>query len=336
MLWIVALLSVVVVSVLHTTWIDLVIVKSYGDRIQAHYLAVAGIEKAEALLYQDAQDRSHSDVNHHAKLYNDPQDFQASSFGRGEFTVVRRGRQDEGGGIIYGVSDEESRLNANVASSNELMQLPDMTADVMASIVDWRSGTNVSLPGGAEAPYYESLDPPYEPRNASYQTVRELLMVKGVTPELLLGEDSHQDGFLPTTAISGNDLADTGEHACDMDAGWAGLMTVDSYDNNVSGAGQKRVDIQTANQNALIAVPGITPEIARAIVGYRGQHPFHSIADLLDVTAPRRPNRGRRGTSDQSGGGSSGTSGPPVISEDLLMDIADDLTANRRQNETGL
>ncbi|MGH7979050.1 MAG: ComEA family DNA-binding protein, partial [Limisphaerales bacterium] len=53
-------------------------------------------------------------------------------------------------------------------------------------------------------------------------------------------------------------------------------------------------------------------------------------------TAPRRPNRGRRGTSDQSGGGSSGTSGPPVISEDLLMDIADDLTANRRQNETGL
>ena len=98
-------------------------------------------------------------------------------------------------------------------SSNELMQLPNMTSDVMASIVDWRSPTNVVLPGGAEASYYESLQPPYEPRNSACETVRELLMVKGVTPQLLLGEDVHQDGFLPTTAILGNDFPDTGNHA---------------------------------------------------------------------------------------------------------------------------
>jgi competence ComEA-like helix-hairpin-helix protein len=334
LLWIVALLSVVVVSVMHTTWIDLVIVKSYGDRIQAHYLALAGIEKAEALLYQDAQDRSHSVLNHHGKLYNDSQDFQNSSLGRGEFTIFRRGRQDEGGGILYGVSDEESRLDINVASSNELMQLPNMTSDVMASIVDWRSGTNSALPGGAEAPYYESLQPPYEPRNSAYETVRELLLVKGVTPELLLGEDSHQDGFLPTTAIVGNEFPDTGAHSCDVDAGWAGIMTVDSSDNNVSAAGQNRVDIQTADQNALVAVPGITPDIAQAIIAYRAQHPFQSVADLLDVTAPQSQDQGgAQGTSNQNGGNSSG---PTVISDDLLMDIADQLTANRRQSESGL
>ena len=56
-------------------------VKNYGDRIQAHYLALAGIEKTEALLYQDAQDRSHSMLNHHGKLYDDSQDFQNSSIG---------------------------------------------------------------------------------------------------------------------------------------------------------------------------------------------------------------------------------------------------------------
>ncbi len=337
LLWIVALLSVVVVSVMHTTWLDLVIVKSYGDRIQAHYLALAGIQKAEALLYQDAQDRSHSVVNHHGKLYNDSQDFQNSSLGRGEFTIFRRGRQDEGGGILYGVSDEESRLDINVASSNELMQLPNMTPDVMASIVDWRSSTNVVLPGGAEASYYESLQPPYEPRNSAYETVRELLMVKGVTPELLLGEDAHQDGFVPTTAIVGNDFPDTGNHACDVDAGWAGIVTVDSYDNNVSAAGQNRVNIQNADQNALIAVPGIAPDIAQAIIAYRSQHPFQSIADLLDVTAPQPTDQGSsQGGSNQNGGNSGQSSGSPVISDDLLMDIADGLTATRSRSESGL
>ncbi|HUA64640.1 MAG TPA: helix-hairpin-helix domain-containing protein [Alphaproteobacteria bacterium] len=340
LLWIVALLSVVVVSLMHTTWIDLVIVKNYGDRVQAHYLALAGIERAEALLYQDAQDRSHSDLNHHGKLYNDSQDFQNSSFGRGEFTIFRRGRQDEGGGILYGVADEESRLDVNVASSNELMQLPNMTPDVMASIVDWRSPTNVVLPGGAEATYYESLQPPYEPRNSAYETVRELLMVKGVTPELLLGEDAHQDGFLPTTAIIGNDFPDDGNHACDVDAGWAGILTVDSYDNNVSASGQNRVNIQTADQNALVAVPGITPDIAQAIIAYRSQHQFQSIADLLDVTAPQPPDQGAQGNSNQNGGNSSGqsgqSSGQTVISDDLLMEIADNLTANRSRSESGL
>jgi competence ComEA-like helix-hairpin-helix protein len=342
LLWIVALLSVVVVSVLHTTFIDLVIVKNYGDRVQAHYLALAGVEKAEALLYQDAQDRIHSALNHRGKLYDDSQDFQNSSLGRGEFTIFRRGRQDEGGGILYGVSDEESRLDINVASSNELMQLPNMTSDVMASIVDWRSPTNVVLPGGAQASYYESLQPPYEPRNSAYETVRELLMVKGVTPQLLLGGDIHQDGFLPTTAIIGNDFPDTANHASDVDAGWAGIMTADSNDNDVSAAGQRRVNIQTADQNALAEVPGITPGIAQAIITYRAQHQFQSIADLLDVTAPQPPDQGAGpGTSNQNGnpaqtGQSGQSSGPTVISDDLLMSIADQLTANRGRNESGL
>ena len=44
LLWCLALLSISVVGVLHTLRIDLLVVKNYGDRIQAHYLALAGIE----------------------------------------------------------------------------------------------------------------------------------------------------------------------------------------------------------------------------------------------------------------------------------------------------
>ncbi len=71
------------------------------------------------------------------------------------------------------------------------------------------------------------------------------------------------------------------------DLGWAGILTVDSSVKNVNAAGDGRVNIQTADEAALSAVHGITPQIARAIVAYRGQNRFQSIADLLDVTPPQ-------------------------------------------------
>src|SRR5262245_623565 len=57
LLWCVAILSVVVVGVLHRARIDLQVAKNYGDRIQAHYLALAGIERAKALIFEDAGKR---------------------------------------------------------------------------------------------------------------------------------------------------------------------------------------------------------------------------------------------------------------------------------------
>src|SRR5262252_8926633 len=63
LLWCLALLSIVVIGTLHSSRMDLTIVKNYGDRIQARYLALAGIEKAKALLYQDALDRKRAGKN---------------------------------------------------------------------------------------------------------------------------------------------------------------------------------------------------------------------------------------------------------------------------------
>ncbi len=71
LLWCLALLSLVVVGALHTARMDLLTGKNFGDKIQARYLALAGIEKAEALLYQNAQERSHSGKNHTGELYDD-------------------------------------------------------------------------------------------------------------------------------------------------------------------------------------------------------------------------------------------------------------------------
>ncbi len=331
MLWCLALLSVIVIGVLHTARLDLLVVKNYGDRIQAHYLALAGIEKAKALLYQNAKARSRNGKNHTGELYKDEQQFRDVRFGRGQFSVIRRGRQDEGGGIIYGVSDEESRLNINQATVDQFTNVLGMTPDIGAAIVDWRNDDNSPItPGGAKSDYYLSLQPPYLPRNGPFQTVRELLMVRGVTRELLMGQDFDQNGLLGGEGDGGDETSPDAQSSSLEDAGWSAMMTVDSSVNDVSAAGEDRVNIQTADQAALTGVSGITSGIARAIIAYRGQNQFKSVADLLDVTAPSQNRSG------QTNAPASGSSGPKVVSEDLLRDIADGLTAASDQKLPGL
>src|SRR5262245_27110393 len=187
LLWCLALLSVIVISVLHTARLDLIVQKNHGDRIQAHYLALAGIEKAKALLYHDLIERNQTRKNHTGNLYDAPADFRKVTLGRGEFSVFRPGRVDEAAEIIFGVSDEESRVNVNYAGVADLAKLPGMAPEISAAIIDWRDEDSNISPGGAEAEYYSTLRPPCLPRNGSILTVRELLMVRGISSDLLLG-----------------------------------------------------------------------------------------------------------------------------------------------------
>jgi DNA uptake protein ComE-like DNA-binding protein len=313
LLWCLVLLSLVVVGVLHTARMDLLTGKNYGDQIQARYLALAGIEKAEALLYHDAFDRSHTGKNHSGAFYDDPQQFREIEFGRGIFSVLRRARPDEGGGILYGVADEESRLNLNTADADALGKLPNLTPDIASAILGWRGQGN----SVAEREYYLSQRPPYQPRGGAFQTVRELLMVRGVSAALFFGRDIHQNGLLDAPAANASDF------------GWAEFLTVDSAEKNVNASGQSRVNLQNADETALSSVPGITPAIAHAIVAYRGQHRFQSIADLLDVTPPQNGRGGDFTQNNAAGGGS-------VISETLLADIADSVTVSSDDPVSGL
>ena len=346
LLWCLALLSVVVIGVLHTARMDLLVVKNYGDRIQAHYLAVAGIEKAKALIYQEARERSRSGRHHSGQLYDAPEQFRDVAFGRGQFRVFRHGREDEGGGMLYGISDEESRLNVNVASADELGKLYGMTPDVVAAIIDWRDEDNTVTPGGAELEYYASLQPPSLPRNGPLQTVRELLMVRGISRELLLGSDARQNG-LPGAEGDDREESSLGN----MDAGWASLLTVDSSVKDITASGGDRVNVQTADERSLTGVRGITSEIAKAIVAYRGQNQFKTLADLLDVTAAQNQNQlGRRSGGNTSGqdqsaapsnaqssdGSSSASTGAKVVSEQLLMEIGDDVTIQKGEDLAGV
>lgn len=94
----------------------------------------------------------------------------------------------------YGILVEESKINLNKADRHLLERLfkiilgySDIEAqDLAASVVDWRDKDSMlSTPlGSAEDSYYTFLRYPYECKDADFDCLAELLLVKGVTQEV--------------------------------------------------------------------------------------------------------------------------------------------------------
>lgn len=338
LLWTLALLAVVVTSVLYTARMELMVVKNHNDSIQAYYLAIAGAEKAKALIYHEAAERKRGAQHHSGSLYDSPRDFENIEFGRGSFRVIRQS-SEQGGKLAYGISDEESRLNVNNVGIEELQKLFGMTPEVAAAIVDWHDQDSNPSNGGAEQEYYASLRRPYLPRDANIQTARELLLVRGVTPDLLLGEDANQNGLLDPDEDDGTASGPPDNADGMLDHGWAGYLTFESTTQNITASGEDKIDVQSATETELTGIAGITPEIAKAIIAHREQNRLENIADLMDVAAPAPPGQQPQG-GNQPGNPQNrppqGSTGPKLINEDLFLSIADSVKTSPETARRGL
>lgn len=63
----------------------------------------------------------------------------------------------------------------------------DERSALVDAILDWTDSDNVARAYGAEEEFYQTLVPPRHCRNAPFETVEELLLVNGMTPDLLFG-----------------------------------------------------------------------------------------------------------------------------------------------------
>src|SRR5207247_2554528 len=89
-----------------------------------------------------------------------------------------------------------------------LVKLPNMTPDIAAAIVDWVDADTQPRQGGAENEYYSGLTPPYRTRNGPLDSIDELLLVRGVTPQLLYGSDLNRNGILDPEEDDGSGTFD--------------------------------------------------------------------------------------------------------------------------------
>jgi general secretion pathway protein K len=101
------------------------------------------------------------------------------------------------GHFSYRLSDEEARLNLNSSPPDRVSRLFEALGidkierdTIIGSIQDWRDPNEEYRLNGAESEdTYLKLPVPYRSKNANFDSVNELLQVKGVTPAMLEGAD---------------------------------------------------------------------------------------------------------------------------------------------------
>jgi len=110
------------------------------------------------------------------------------------------------GRLCFGLVDEASKLNLNMAasralvSSNQLIWLPQMTVDLTQAILDWVS-TNGT---GPTVNYYSMQQPPYQCKCDPFETVDELRLLYGADMDTLVGEDANRNGILDPNETDAN------------------------------------------------------------------------------------------------------------------------------------
>lgn len=75
---------------------------------------------------------------------------------------------------------------------------------IVDALVDWIDGDDRESDFGAENGYYRSLDPPYNCKNGPVEYLEELLLVAGITPELLFGS-AGTNGLAGYLTVYGDD-----------------------------------------------------------------------------------------------------------------------------------
>jgi type II secretory pathway component PulK len=169
-------------------------------------------------------------------------DYEAMPVGEGYFWVLQSNLEDDRD-YRYGLTDEAGKIDLNTASQEMLQKLPGMTAELAASIIDWRDTDSDVTAGGAEDEYYLLQPSPYHCKNAPFETVDEILLVKGASEDLLYGEDTNLNGLLDPQENDG-DVSEPPDNADGkLDRGFYDYVTVYSTEANVDSDGNTRINV---------------------------------------------------------------------------------------------
>ncbi|MDA1017843.1 MAG: type II secretion system protein GspK [Planctomycetota bacterium] len=228
---------------------------SYGRRVQGRVYAEAAIEFAAAQLESEDADAA-------PNYYHNPELFQAVLMKdsdyvrtRGRFSIVTAVENDPNSSRIrFGLVNESSKLNLNTLLQLELseeevrdvlMKFPNMTEDIADSIMDWIDDDDEAREFGNESEYYAGLSTPYAPRNGPLESLDELLMVAGVTQELLFGEDGNRNGLLDPNENDGSATPPIDNEDDVLQVGWVEYFTVHAKESNLRSDGSPKIHVNS-------------------------------------------------------------------------------------------
>lgn len=158
---------------------------AFRDNFKATVLARAAVQAARGTLQQDFLKDKQAN-----QFFDAPTDLWA--------LPVRD--YPLGDGLLTAqIEDERGKLNLNdlaaggdpiakktkVQRVKRLFELLQINPDLVDAIVDWMDQDEKPEPAGAESLYYQTLRPSYRAANAPLQTLLELRLIKGMTPEVI-------------------------------------------------------------------------------------------------------------------------------------------------------
>jgi len=261
-LWILTLLSVIVGEFCYAMRTEINITRNFKEETQAYYIAEAGLNEAigglikNEIIAPKTEPIKSSDKNLEI-VWKVGVDIPSVPFGQGQFEVK--------------IGNESGKININRADQAFLkmllgsFDLKDSDRDIIVdSILDWRDKDNLHRMNGAEDDYYASLPSPYECKDDDFESIEELLMVRGITPEIFYGGLKDMVTVYETPE-SGNDTRDILRKATGRKKG------------------PQKISINAIPPRLLRAVPSMTDELVQEIMEYKKEKDFVRINDLLQV-----------------------------------------------------
>jgi general secretion pathway protein K len=258
-LWVMAILSVVVLEFCLAMRTEVHITKNYKEELQLYGMAEGGVQRAIAeLIYK-----------HDPKVQQMRKTKKSEEIPPDKKEWVTDGRSyslpfDQGACGIR-IMSEAGKVNINIVSEMMLRKIIDQLGlekeardIVVDSILDWRDPDDFYRVNGAENDYYQSLKEPYNCKNTNLDSIEELLLVRGITPDLFYGGKGIKKG----------------EEGLKVDR--SGLKDIFSI---YSPGGQ--IDINSATPLILSIVLGIPNEIAQLTAKAREEKGFEHQQDLL-------------------------------------------------------
>jgi type II secretory pathway component PulK len=179
--------------------------------------------------------------------------FQASAvqIGDAKFWLIGRDTNDSQTSLqsdtpTWGLVDEAAKVNLNHTAESNLMNLPGMSDFTAAAMYDWRTTSTTPSTDGAKSETYSTLNPPYNCKDAPYETIDELRLVYGMNLDTLFGEDANLNGALDPNENDGMKSPPFDNQNGILDPGVFEYVTTWNYENNLGTNGITRVVVTNA------------------------------------------------------------------------------------------
>ena len=259
-LWILMLLSVIVGEFCSAMRTEVNITHNFKEQTQALYIAEAGLNRAIAELLKS---RGEPISAENPDTAGNDKDLWRINSKIGPVPFAQ-------GGFEIRINNESGKVNLNRAGKPLLHQmlssfdLTDREKDVIVdSILDWRDSDSLHQLNGAENNYYHNLSEPYDCKNGDFDSVEELLWVRGVTRELFQGGLKSIVSVVASSATASANRRQSGSQSA-----------VFNYN---------RINLNAAAPRMLLSLPLMTEELVQSIVDYRQKSDFRSPGDLAEI-----------------------------------------------------